>query len=657
MRLVFDIEGNGLYDTIDKIWCICAKDVDTGATYEWYRAEKPNSCNSILDILSMLSSAEELIGHNIINFDLPVLKKITGWRPDEDTKISDTLVMSRLANPDRLQPAGYAGKAGPHSLEAWGYRIGKGKLHHEEWDVFSADMLSRCRQDVEINRVVYHTISSELEDFTEETIQLEHDIARIITEQEHYGIRFDYERAKEYVKELTDKINRIDREIIPQLPKEIKTIGTTILSPFKKNGELKKQVTDYIEKVNEDKYRLSNVPEGQGREGDSLQHISSLWTEDTIGGPFTRLQFDDFNAGSTERIKNYLLSCGWKPESWNISKTTGERTSPKLEGAFKGISGELPKAIKDRITWRHRRSQIEGWIENATRTNSTTDAPIFTLRAGANSCGTNTGRMRHQGIVNIPRADIDKKTGELIWDTENQKSVFGTQMRSLFIPRDGYKIVGHDASGLELRMLAHYMNDPEFIDQILNGDIHTYNQEKAGLPTRDDAKTFIYALIYGAGDAKIGSIVGGEAAEGKLIKAEYFGQLPKLKAFIEKVKRASGQGYLRGLDGRRIWMRKDEYGRLARSKAVNTLLQAAGAIVMKHSCRVLWADVKAAQIEAHKVLDMHDEGQSEVLDSQNHIEPYCELAVKSIVEAGEHFKLNIPLDAEAKVGMNLAETH
>ena len=163
------------------------------------------------------------------------------------------------------------------------------------------------------------------------------------------------------------------------------------------------------------------------------------------------------------------------------------------------------------------------------------------------------------------------------------------------------------------------------------------------------------AFNYGAGDAKLGSIVGGDAADGAELRAKFLDSLPKLGRLINSVKRASGKGYLKGLDSRKIAMRKGEDGRIMRHKALNTLLQGSGAIVMKKSCVLLWDDVRRSRLKAHKILDMHDEGQAEVF--KDHVELYSDLAVKSIVNAGEHYNLNIPLAAEAMQGMNLAETH
>jgi DNA polymerase I-like protein with 3'-5' exonuclease and polymerase domains len=188
---------------------------------------------------------------------------------------------------------------------------------------------------------------------------------------------------------------------------------------------------------------------------------------------------------------------------------------------------------------------------------------------------------------------------------------------------------------------------------VLHGDIHSYNQRLAGLPTRDSAKTFIYAFIYGAGDAKLGSIIDGSKADGTKLRNKFLSALPKLGQLIDQVKRASRRGYLIGLDGRKIMMRKQSDGSVMEHKALNTLLQCAGAVVMKQS--IIYLDRWARDLDAMKVIDMHDEGQADV--SVKDSELYAELAVKSIIQAGIYFNLNIPLDAEAKIGTNWAETH
>ena len=619
LTVVGDIEANGLYQTADKVWCGSFKTLGEDIWNEFGK-------DQINQMLEYMSTVDRFIFHNGINYDFPLLKKLYGWEPKEGCEIIDTLVMSRLFNPDRGKPPGYTGKGGPHSMECWGFRLGAAKVENENWEEYTPILQERCKQDVVILERTYHSLSGESvgHDWSE-ALEMEHEMARIMTEQEHHGILFDKDKAEEYVKWLSDRIGEIDAEIVPRLPGKVRQIGSVpVNNPFLKTGGYRKQTQEYLD-------------------GTYPVHVH----KDLIGGPFTRIEFLPFDLGSTETVKSYLLASGWEPDNWNYSKKTGERTSPKLEGDFRGVDGDIPRRVKERITWRHRRSQIEGWLERL--------RPDGRLSAGANPCGTNTGRMRHHTVVNIPKANTDKNTGKLIWDTSLQKDIFGTQMRALFCCPEEYKIVGHDASGLELRMLAHYMGDDNYIEQILHGDIHEYNRAAAGLPNRDAAKTFIYAFNYGAGDKKLGSIVGGDATDGAELRAKFLDSVPKLEKLINSVKRASGKGYLKGLDSRRIMMRQDSRGRIARHKALNTLLQGSGAIVMKESALLLDQYVRENEIRGYKVLDYHDEAQWEILKED--VDKYVPLAVASIVDAGTHFNLNIPLAAEAKIGTNLAETH
>jgi DNA polymerase-1 len=620
MKIVFDIEANGLYDKADTVWCLSIKEAIKGSespVESFVNSSVGKPFPSIERGLERLSEASELIGHNIINYDLPLLKKLYNWEPNENTKISDTFIMSCTLYPDRTRPPGYTGKGGPHSLECWGYRVSKAKPHHERWDVYSSAMLSRNRSDVEINNRVYHTLKQEMVGWDwESCLDLEHSIAKIITDQEHYGVHFDVAQAKKYVEYLESKMSAIDDELLQGLPKKVKQRGTTVLEPFNANG------------THTARYR------------EDISYCS---------GPFTRVSFELFDLGSTKQVKDYLLSNGWRPEEWNYSPKTGERTSPKLSGAFDGIEGILPKKIKERIKYRHRKSQIEGWINNI--------RPDGRLPAGAITAGTNTGRMRHTTVVNVPKANSDK-SGELIWDTSKQKDFFGTQMRSLFSIEDkkNYVLVGHDAKGLELRMLAHYMKDKDYIEAILHGDIHGFNQTAAGLATRDGAKSFIYAFLYGAGDEKLGDVTGGTKNSGRKLRLKFLSSLPMLDRLIRSVKRAAGKGWIKGLDGRKVWMRHDSSGDVMTHKALNTLLQHSGSILMKKSSDILWGHlVPQNNVRAFKVLDMHDECQAEV--HKEDVELYSKLAVQSIKDAGEFFNLEIPMDADVKIGTNWAETH
>lgn len=238
-------------------------------------------------------------------------------------------------------------------------------------------------------------------------------------------------------------------------------------------------------------------------------------------------------------------------------------------------------------------------------------------------------------------------------------------MRSLFSagPSGDTVLVGRDASGLELRCLAHYINDPEYTDVILNGDIHTHHQQMAGLDTREQAKTFGYAWLYGAGDAKIGSIVLPDGTSeqrrkiGSDLKRQFLTANPKLAGLIKGVKKASRRGYLVGIDGRKLMMRTNERGQVAENKALNTLLQGAGAQIMTYA-RV-WLHEKVRELkwqnDCLKVLDYHDEETYESHTSR--AEDLRLTMIQSVVESGLYYNFNIPLDADARVGQDWSQIH
>ena len=224
------------------------------------------------------------------------------------------------------------------------------------------------------------------------------------------------------------------------------------------------------------------------------------------------------------------------------------------------------------------------------------------------------------------------------------------QRSKLRLVNKGYKLVGVDASGLELRMLAHYMNDKDYTHEVVNGDIHTTNQIAAGLASRDESKTFIYAFIYGAGSKKIGSIIGGSERDGERVKEKFLRATPNLRRLREKVDGVakSNRRWLKGLDQRKILIRHPH-------AALNSLLQGAGACVMKLALTLLDQYVINKQIKAYPVVNVHDEFQYEV--EAGRAEEFGRLAVQSIRDAGRKLKLRCELDGQYKIGNNWAETH
>jgi DNA polymerase I-like protein with 3'-5' exonuclease and polymerase domains len=328
-----------------------------------------------------------------------------------------------------------------------------------------------------------------------------------------------------------------------------------------------------------------------------------------------------FNVGSRQQIAKRLSELGAR-----FSKTTDKGNPIVDEAVLDTIDLPEARAVSEYLMLQKRYAQVNSWLEHVEEDGRVHGRVI--------SNGAVTGRMTHQSpnMAQVPAS----------------YSPYGHECRSCWTVPSGKKLVGFDASGLELRMLAHYMDDKEFTNVLLTEDIHTRNQMAAGLETRPQAKTFIYAFLYGAGDAKIGSIVGGSAADGSKLKQRFLRNTPALAGLRERVGNAAARGYLVGLDGRRLHVRSEH-------AALNTLLQAAGAIVMKKALVLLDDYAKQWKIDYKFIGNIHDEVQAEVSEEQ--AEKYGWLAVECLKAAGVEYELRCPLDGEYKVGTTWAETH
>jgi DNA polymerase I-like protein with 3'-5' exonuclease and polymerase domains len=329
-----------------------------------------------------------------------------------------------------------------------------------------------------------------------------------------------------------------------------------------------------------------------------------------------------FNPGSRKQIGERLIEKGWKPSRYT---ETGQPIVD--EGTLDGVDIPEAKAINEYLMLQKRVAQIESWLK-AVGEDGRVHGKVITN-------GAVTGRMTHMSpnMAQVP----------------NSGSPYGEDCRDLWTVEKGYKLVGIDASGLELRMLAHYMKDDAYTSEVVSGDIHTANQKAAGLETRNQAKTFIYAFLYGAGDAKIGQIVGAGAKEGKELKSRFLKNTPSLEKLREQVSSiAAKSGTLPGLDGRRVQVRSDH-------AALNTLLQSAGAIVMKQALVLLNDELRRAKINYKFVVNCHDEWQIEV--EEGRAEEVGKLGVQAIKKAGESFNMRCPLDGEYKIGKSWRETH
>ena len=397
--------------------------------------------------------------------------------------------------------------------------------------------------------------------------------------------------------------------------------------------ELEHRVQAIIAKQEKHGFKLDTV-KAQCLLGQWKRRLSDIEEElQTIFPPIITQRFSEktgkqlkddvevFNPGSRQQIAKRLIEKGWKP-----TKHTEKGAVIVDESVLDGVDIPEAKRIAEYLLIQKRVAQVESWLEFVSDERRVHGKVITN--------GAVTGRMTHHSpnMAQVP----------------SSSSPWGHECRDCWTVDDGKVLVGADAASLELRMLAHYMKDESYAKEIVEGDIHTKNQLAAGLETRAQAKTFIYALLYGAGPAKIGKIVGGSAKDGHELISTFLRNTPALKSLREKVERLSEQGTLPGLDGRKLQVRSAH-------AALNTLLQSAGAIVMKQGLVLLSKKIQEQKLNANFVANVHDEWQIEC--SQDDADAVGKLAVSSIKEAGEVLGLRCPLDGEYKKGTTWAQTH
>lgn len=601
---IFDIETDGFLDECTKIHCI-ALTTPNGDTSLFAQDDVPLA-------LHYLSNAECIVGHNIIGFDIPVIEKLyPGWKTQ--ARIRDTLVLSRLAFGDLITTDAASEKVnkkmwGSHSLEAWGYRLGslKGEFNHPEtdWSVYTQEMGDYCVQDSVVNLHLAHHI--ERQGLSKRSIELEHAFATELVEMEKNGVGFDRDACVSLYVLLLEEKNKILSEIAEIFPDRIEVMK--IPAYWYDPGAIVRENGTYRVK--------SDAPPN------IRKHL--------VKGPM-KTKAIPFNPNSRTQIADaFIEKYGWEPTEW----TEGNVPKPRVDEAIleKLDYPEAPAILRYMMLKKRIGQVAEGdnaWLKLEK------DGRIY---GRINPNGAISGRCTHSkpnmSQVPAPRAE------------------FGPECRAAFNVRPGYKMVGADMSGLELRCLAHYMHRWDkgaYVDVILNGDVHTVNQNAAELETRDLAKTFIYAFLYGGGNEKLGTIIGKGEGAGRVLRAKFLKSLPALASLLKDVKReARIDKAIRGLDGRKLPSRSEH-------SALNLLMQSTGAILMKQATVNLMSEIRTRKLDAKLVLHVHDEVQLEVREDQADL--VGQLAVWCMRKAGHQFSLDCPMDGEYKVGNNWAETH
>jgi hypothetical protein len=600
--LIFDCETNGLLDTLDRVHSLVIKDAETGEVKSCCHPFPDSDLTHYCDIeygLMCLMEADLVVGHNIIKFDIPALKKVYPWFDIPVEKIRDTLVLSRLLWADvgevdakRIHKGFPKKLIGSHSLEAWGFRLGvlKGDFGKtSDWSVWTPEMQDYCEQDVEVTEVLWQRILSK--EPPERAVELETWFAHIIAKQERFGYAFDKEKAVALYLKLLARRQELDEEL------------KAFFKPWF---------------VGQGKF----IPKGNNKK-----------TGYTKGVPLTKVKLIEFNPGSRQQIADRLTKLyGWKPKEFT------ESGQPKIdETILNALKYPPAKLLSERFMLDKRIGQLaEGdnaWLKLEKNGR---------IHGSVNTIGAVTGRCTHSypNVAQVPSV----------------RAPYGPECRELYHAPPGFKQVGADASGLELRCLAHYMaryDGGAYAKILLEGDVHTANQEAAGLPTRDNAKTFIYAFLYGAGDEKIGEIIGKGAAAGKKLKENFLKRTPALKRLKDQVAHTvKTKGFIRGIDGRKLRVRSEH-------AALNTLLQSAGALLVKQATVNLYRELTRRGYvwgrDWAMVAHVHDEYQLHVLE---HLaQEVAEVAVWSFQQAGRDFGWRCPLDGEAKIGANWRECH
>ncbi len=568
MKYVFDLESNGLYNEVSTIHCIVLKDIESNKVIQV----------GVNEALKLLSEAELIIGHNIIKYDIPVLKKLYGFKTK--AKVFDTLVATRLIWSDltdsdmkRVHTINYPRNlVNRHSLKAWGIRLGNYKQQIDtDWSVFTPEMLEYCVQDVEVTHTLYQKILGQK--ILGQSLDIEHAVAELISRQEIYGVMFDKEKATKLYAELSSERNNIKKEMEETFkPITIKRVSEKTGKPLKDkvvefNPSSRRQIADRLKtKYNWKPTVFTN---------DGLPKV-----DDTV---LTSLDFPE-----AKLLARYFL----------------------LEKRI-GMLAEGKQA--------YLKLEKQGRLHGTVNTNA-----AVTGRATASQ----------PNLQQVPSVGVP----------------YGKQFRELFIVPKDKILVGCDVSGLELRLLGHYIakfDNGDYADVVVNGDIHTENQKLAGLDTRDQSKRFLYAWLYGAGVSKIAEVTGKSNKGAAQVRKRFLNSLPALSKLIKQVQLSAERGFLIGLDKRHIKVRNS-------FSALNTLLQGAGAVVCKQWLIEFDKAIKNFK-DVQQVLWVHDEIQIEC--PKDKAEEVGKLAVECIERTGKHFNLRVPLTGQYKSHTNWSGTH
>lgn len=648
---IFDIETplipEGGHRELDRIWCIVTQELD-GEPKVWsdfrFHAKWEGTLN---DFKLYTLTVDYWVAHNGLSFDVPVVNRILGDTWIDPTKTIDTFVVSRLVN---------YGNFNTHSLEELGRYLGEPKTPFTDFSAPTEEMFTYCVQDVKVNLKVYRMYeryiwAAEWQD----SMRLEHDMVLINEDMSANGFMFNHERAREILTEILERMSVLETEFQEVWPPWLVEVNR-VQYRVKANGEL------YATTQN----ALETYPKTQ-----------------MVDGELVCYDYKSFNPGSVQDRVDKLWEAGWKPVEktkthkefdrakigtmWRKSKLTPELAKQKREHFahygwvvnernLETLPDDAPAGARKLAEWltlEGRRSSLQEWV-NCVRPDGRIHGKFWNIGAW-------THRMSHSAPnqANIFSPFHSSKDKEDYNAIEQVKDKYDAELRSLWcVPEDAY-LVGTDAEGIQLRVLAHYMKDEEYAHAIHSGkkedesDIHNVNKRALGLDhiIRDDAKTFIYSWLLGSGTALIAANLRTTIPKAKIAEASFLSNLPKLKKLkTGLIPRDARRGFFVGLDGRKV-LCNSEHLMLA------GYLQNAEAIIMKRANR-LWREWADKDKIIYKQVDfVHDEWQTEVTGSRDMAERLGELQRNAIVQVGKDLDFFMPLAGSTDIGRNWLETH
>jgi DNA polymerase I len=624
---VFDIEANSL--TPDVVWCIVAKDLSDGQVTVF------DSEHKFEEFQAYIQQFDRVVGHNVIEYDLPALEFVGGVRVDRRL-VLDTLVLSRLLN---------QGREGGHSLEAWGSKLDFPKGDHTDFSSYSDRMREYCINDVELNAKIYERLWAQVErnkGSFDEAIRVEMQMAFICREMHDNGFKFNYEEAKKIAEELDHKVAELDLRIEEAFQPKVKAI---------------REVTP-----RETKHGTISRTDFRWYEGTDYSIFS-------VGAPFTLFEYVPFNPGSPKQVVDRLWEAGWKPTDKTKTHIQAEKDRKvtddhkrygwKINEANISSLPDRPDDLKtqacnilvERILLAARRRTLEEWF-------SAYDPKDQRVHGRFNALGTRTHRCSHNApnMGNIAtKKTIKYNSGRL----RGLAIDYGGRMRSLWHCDDDAWLVGCDMEGAHLRIFAHLIRDDGFVKALCEGkkedgsDVHSLNKRNLGelCVDRDRAKTFIFSFLNGAGAGKVAEIFGCTSREAKDCLDGYVRAYPGLVELKAKtIPRDAARGYFVGFDGRKVVNDSEHH-------MIGMYLQNAESVVMKHA-NVLWKEqLNERGITFRQVNWVHDEWVTEVYGTREDAELVGRIQAESIATTGVRLKCYCPLSGEFKVGRNWLDVH